>query len=333
MKKGINFLFSFGLILSVIGIVFGLKSKLFDNNLEVYTNGNSVTYAGNKVLKVNKGKTGKINILLNTSDSGFYSYELNLPESIELYYDRSMEKKVNKLYKIYNENNNRERVVIYYKNTGDNYQGNLNLSVKRGDIGGTILNKASSKDLFWSDEYRSLIENVEFLYDEDYKCLDNCFNLSSNVFDVYGELILKDGKYDLKIVSDSLIYLPNDSSYMFDDFDSLKSIKFNNVSSQFVNNMSYMFSNNDSLEFIDLSDFDTSNVKNMSGLFRNDVLLKEIDLSSFVFNDDLEYNYIFKNIDSESIVYVKSSFEQAFVFGLNVYIRPGTWTVSNIIVK
>ena len=97
--------------------------------------------------------------------------------------------------------------------------------------------------------------------------------------------------------------------------------------------MAYMFSNNKKLEEIDLSTFDTSNVNNMEGLFKNDENLKQIDISNFTFNKELESNNIFKNINPKSIVYVKSSFEQAWVFSLNIYIRPGTWTKENIKIR
>ena len=192
-----------------------------------------------------------------------------------------------------------------------------------------MLNKSSENDLFWQD--KANIEEVEFAYEENPVC-NECYNLSSSVTKVYAKL--EENK--LKIVSDYIIYLPEDSSYMFDNFENLKSIKFANINTKYVKNMAYMFSNNKKLEKIDLSTFDTSNVNNMEGLFRNDENLKQIDISNLEINpieENLKCNYIFKNIDSESIVYVRTPQEQAWVFGLNIYIRPGTWTKDNIKIK
>ena len=86
------------------------------------------------------------------------------------------------------------------------------------------------------------------------------------------------------------------------------------------------------LQFIE-KNFNVKKVETMEGMFKNCENLKTIDLSSFTFNETLKYNLIFKNINPNSIIYVKSSIEQAWIFGLNIYIRPGTWTIKNIIVK
>lgn len=333
MKKGINILVSLGFILIVIGVLFGLKTKFLDNSIKVFINSNSTTYLGNKMLKIKKGTTGKIKIDLNITGKGFYSIQLNLPEKLELYEDKELTKKINNLYKFYYEESNQEIINIYYNNQGNDYEGKIELNVKQGKLDGTMLNKATEKEYFWSDEYRPLIENIDFELINNFICEENCFDISSNISKVYAKLISKDNKYDLKIISDTTIYLPKNSSYMFDNFENLKTINFNNIDTKYVENMEYMFSNNKNIEEIDLSKFNTSNVINMTGLFRNDEKLKTIDLSNFTFNENLEYNYMFKNINSESLVYVKTAFEQAWIFGLNIYIRPGTWTINNIIIK
>lgn len=331
MKKGINILIVLGTVISLIGVVFGVKVKFFDNTIKASTNGNSTSYAGNKMLKIKKGATGRFNLELNIEEKGFYFIEFTLPDEIELYSDKSLTKKVERIYNEYT--NSKEKITIYYKNNGNDFHGNPGINVKKGKQKNSMINKSSEKEFFWSDTYRPLIENIVFEYNENPSCEDMCFDLSNSITRVYANLIEKEGKYDLKIVSDYMIYLPEDSSYMFDSFDSLKTIKFNNVNTKYVKNMEYMFSNNKNIENIDLSSFDTSNVINMIGLFRNDEKLKSIDLSNFTFNDNLEFDYIFKNIDSESKVYVKSAFEQAWIFSLNIYIRPGIWTINNIIIK
>lgn len=328
MKKGINAIIIVGTILSTIGIVFGLKVKFFDNTINAYVTKNSTSYSGNKNINIKKNSTGKINIKLNINSNGIYLIEFGLPEQVEIYEDSNLTKRIYHIYKIYNEKT-KENIIVYYKNNGNDINQAIDLNIKRNDLQGTMLNKASENDLFWQD--KANIEEVEFAYEENPVC-NECYNLSSSVTKVYAKL--EENK--LKIVSDYMIYLPEDSSYMFDNFENLKSIKFANINTKYVKNMAYMFSNNKKLEKIDLSTFDTSNVNNMEGLFRNDENLKQIDISNLEINpieENLKCNYIFKNIDSESIVYVRTPQEQAWVFGLNIYIRPGTWTKDNIKIK
>ena len=322
MNKGINTMIIVGIILSTIGIVFGLKAKSFNNTINIYITENNISYS-EKNINIKKDDKGKIN--LNINSEGIYLIEFNLSEQIELYEDSNQTKRIYHLYKTHEEKT-AENIIVYYKNNGNDINQTLNLSIKKNSLQGTMLNKAEENELFWQDKKN--IEEIEFSYEENPIC-NECYNLSSSVTKVYAT---KEGT-KLKIVSDYTIYLPENSSYMFDNFENLKKIKFDNINTKYVKNMAYMFSNNKKIEEIDLSSFDTSNVNNMEGLFKNDENLKQIDISNFTFNKELESNNIFKNIDSKSIVYVKSSFEQAWVFSLNIYIRPGTWTKENIKIK
>ena len=328
MKKGINAIIIIGVILSTIGIVFGLKTKFLDNTINAYITEKNISYSGKKTINIKKNSSGKINIKLNIDSKGIYLIGLGLPEQVELYEDIDLTKRIYNMYKIYNEET-KENIVIYYKNNGNDINQAINLNIKRNDLQGTMLNKALDNTLFW--ENKAKIEEIEFAYEENPVC-NECYDISSSITKVYANI--EDKK--LKIVSDYTIYFPEDSSYMFNNFENLKKIKFNNIDTKYVKNMAYMFSNNKKLEEIDLSTFNTSNVDNMEGLFKNDEKLKQIDISNLEINEieeNLKYNYIFKNINSESIVYVKSSQEQAWVFSLNIYIRPGTWTTNNIKIK
>lgn len=331
MEKGINILITLGIILITIGITFGIKSKYQNNTIKIITNGENTTFIENKKLKIKKESTGTIKIEI-TIEPGFYLIELNAPKEIELYKDKELTTKIAKIYKTYN-TKKVEQLKIYYKNNGNDYQGNLKINIKKGNENGTIQNKAKQKEYFWQDTYRNKIETIEFLKEETEKCEENCFDISNDITKVYAKLIKNENHYDLKITSNTTVYLPKDTSYMFANFENLKTIKFNNINTTNIENMAYMFSNNPKLEQIDLSNFNTTNTNNMTGLFRNNINLKTIDISNFTFNENLEYNYIFKNINANSKVYVKTSFEQAWVFSLNIYIRPGTWTVKNIIIK
>ena len=219
--------------------------------------------------------------------------------------------------------------MIYYKNNGENYHGNISINAVKSDLTGSMQNKAASKEAFWSDEYRPYIENIEFIIDGNFECKELCFDISEGINKVYAKLIKKEETYDLQIISDMQIYLPDDSSKLFSNFPKLKNINFKNTNTEYVIDMSYMFAENTNIENLDLSSFNVKKVETMEGMFKNCENLKTIDLSSFTFNETLKYNLIFKNINPNSIIYVKSSIEQAWIFGLNIYIRPGTWTIKN----
>lgn len=333
MKKLINTLIFGGFLLIIVGAVFGIKTKLIKDEIIAYVDINNSVHIENGKLKIKKGESGEINIKISTEEEGFYLFKLTLPDEIKIYEDKNQTKEIKQIYKIYNNKSDNDNITLYYENTGNDYQGDLNLYARKGELSGTIINKATQKEYFWSDEYRPLIENIEFILDEDFICDDLCFDISSNISKVYAKLILNNNKYDLKIVSDTTIYLPEDSSYMFSEFDNLKNIEFNNIDTKYVNNMENMFADNKNIKKIDLSKFETSNVSNMIGLFKNCLNLEEIDISNFTFTNNIEYNYMFQNVNPDSIIYVKSAFEQAWIFGLNIYIRPEKWTSENIIIK
>lgn len=89
-------------------------------------------------------------------------------------------------------------------------------------------------------------------------------------------------RYDMVLYADvDKIYLNQDASYMFHNFDLLETIDLSLLDTSKCTNMSYMFLNNPSLTSFDLSNFDTSSVINMSGMFSGCSSLTTLDVSSF----------------------------------------------------
>ena len=87
-------------------------------------------------------------------------------------------------------------------------------------------------------------------------------------------------------------------SWMFFNCSSLKSIDLSSFNTNKVTNMSYMFSQCSSLELIDLSSFNTNNVTNMMGMFYRCLALELIDLSSFNTNKVTNMSIMFSNCSS-----------------------------------
>ena len=98
-----------------------------------------------------------------------------------------------------------------------------------------------------------------------------------------------DGKYYIAHEEDGTIYFPEDSGYLFSDFDiekpkeytKLTSITFDHIDTSKVTTMNGMFEGCESLEKLDLSNFNTSKVIEMGRMFNGCFDLTELDLSSF----------------------------------------------------
>lgn len=332
MKKESKTLTLIGLVLIMIGVLFGLKDKLIDKNIKVVVKDNIITYKNGQNYTINQGEKGKINIKINTNKAGIYKIEfLNLQEGLNIYSDSKYTEKIDAIYKIY-DTPLVEEFVVYYKNDGQKYNGNIKLETKNSSMIETMVNKASTKEYFWSDEYRPYIENIDFIKNNNFICQDLCFDISNEVGKVYANLIKLDDKYDLQIISDMEIYLPIDSSYMFNNFENLKNVNFANINTKYTKNMSYMFANNPNLESLDLSSFNTQNIENIEGMLMNSTSLNTIDLSTFKF-ENINTNNLFMNVNNESTIYVKSSVEQAWIFGPNNTNKPENWKAKNVLVK
>lgn len=331
MNKNVRTLILIGAILIGIGIIFCIKNKVIDKNIEICVLNNSTTYKNNRTV-ANKGKKGKINIKMNVDKAGFYRIDfINLQEGFNIYSDSEYNNKISSIYKIYNDSI-RDEFSVYYKNDGDKYNVDIKVEVKYSENVETMTNLAHTKEYIWSDEYRPYIESITFEKNNDFICEDLCFDISNKIGKVYAKLIKKENNYDLKIISDTEIYLPIDSSYLFSDFTNLKNIEFSNINTNYLENVSYMFAQDPKLEKLDLSIFNTLKIKNMDYMFMNSSMLKEIDLSTFTFDDKTTDN-LFMNIKEDSIIYVKSSIEQAWIFGPNNTNRPQSWKARNVLIK
>ena len=98
-------------------------------------------------------------------------------------------------------------------------------------------------------------------------------------------IILPDGvsKTDVRyiVVDPAGATLPQDSSYLFNNFTSVKSIDLRGADTSKVQNMCSMFGNCRNLTSLDLSSFDTSNVTDTGWMFYHCENLTSLDLSSF----------------------------------------------------
>lgn len=79
----------------------------------------------------------------------------------------------------------------------------------------------------------------------------------------------------------SKIYLPKNSSLLFDSYENMEDIDLSPIDTSHVTNFNQMFNRDRKLKKLDLSRFDTSKVTNMSWMFTSCESLEELDLASF----------------------------------------------------
>lgn len=92
-----------------------------------------------------------------------------------------------------------------------------------------------------------------------------------------------------------MIRLPEDSSYLFEGFTNLESIKLGGFDTSLVKNMRGMFSNCRRLTKLDLSGFNTAKTTDMSEMFYNCHDLEEINFSGFNTSQVTTMSYMFYN--------------------------------------
>ena len=150
---------------------------------------------------------------------------------------------------------------------------------------GTVINVgSSSSNIFGSTLSKYSVESISFVNHENIPegatSWDASVEKNQSIKGWY--VVNSNGMYDVYIGSKSgIISFPEDSSYMFSSFSSLKTINFNNVDTSQVTNMSYMFSSSYYLGNMDFSKFDTSNVTTMYRMFYYVYInLTEVDFSS-----------------------------------------------------
>ena len=137
----------------------------------------------------------------------------------------------------------------------------------------------------------------------------NVKKINTKIFEKYIEIYVNDKKinfdykYNIKDSKEIKVKfkfktLLTDTSYMFCECPSLKSIDLSSFNTTNVNNMSYMFSYCSSLESIDLTSINSINVNNMSYMFASCSSLKSIDLSSVKATNVNNMSYIFYSCSS-----------------------------------
>ena len=125
--------------------------------------------------------------------------------------------------------------------------------------------------------------------------------LKGNVLNSVAGIVLPDGvnKNDVQHidVDSSGATLPQDSSWLFENFTNVTSIDLTGADTRNVTNMDYMFYYCENLTELDLSSFDTSCVEDMSGMFIACANLTELDLSSFDTSSVNNMEYMFDCCD------------------------------------
>ena len=92
------------------------------------------------------------------------------------------------------------------------------------------------------------------------------------------------GKYEhlvKRIKARETVYLPEDSSGLFQGYRNLVDVDFSNFNTSKVKNIDFMLCDCSSIKCVDFSNFDTSQVTRMMGLFKGCLLLEKLDLSNF----------------------------------------------------
>lgn len=124
-------------------------------------------------------------------------------------------------------------------------------------------------------------------------------------------------KYDLYIGADGGVIANQDSSYLFEKFESVISINFNNnFDTSNTTKMTTMLGYLKSLKEIDISSLDTSLVTDMPSLFRCDISLTALDLSSLNTNNVTSMSNMFSTWDGYNNAKLNSALEK-ITFGEN----------------
>lgn len=92
------------------------------------------------------------------------------------------------------------------------------------------------------------------------------------------------GKYEhlvKRIKAREAVYLPEDSSGLFQEYENLIGVDFSNFNTSKVKNIDFMLCGCSSIKYVNFSNFDTSQVTRMMGLFKGCLLLEKLDLSNF----------------------------------------------------
>ena len=182
---------------------------------------------------------------------------------------------IKNIFKYNNNFNNNEINATYMKN-----EKTINL-LHNYDLSEDLIYEVKQSYLEAQKEINS--ENVEIFINE--KKINFDFIYTS---DEIGEIKVK---FKFK-------KLLTNTSYLFYNCSSLKSIDLSSFKTTKIKNMISMFENCISLESLDLVSFNTSNVENMSFMFRSCSSLKKINLSLFETDKVRDISYMFMDCSS-----------------------------------
>ena len=283
--------------------------------------------------KVNPGDSGSFTVTMDASGSTVDMYatleldRTNLPTNLKFYTTSEHKSELHKYYSFLEQNGTKsETLTIYWywnpyiSDEEDSKFINkesveANIRVSAVQISGYVTMKngydfSTGGTEFWNNTYRPYIRTINFgndLSNLPSSCTEEnlCFDVTSdgNTKKVYGYLIdsgLKDSNnpeqilYNLYIVSEVPIFAPADCTSIFERFNKITQINFNNnFNTSKVTNMSDMFSGCSSLTSLDLSSFNTSNVTDMNSMFEGCSSLTNLDLSSFNTSKVTNMHYMF----------------------------------------
>jgi len=277
------------------------KNKLKENDIFIlqFPNGNDLSFSYGKILSfkdnkiihntsTDKGSSGspiirrsKENYIIGLHYGGFKNnknqYKFNLATSFDSILYNIKQQYYNEINCIYIPKKNKSEINLLH-------DYNLDVEGWNKNFKNEYL-KAKNNIKIFEENIDIYINNEKIKFDFKYKIKDSKEIKAKFIF----KKLLTNTSYmfyncsSLKSIDLSLFNTTNvnNMSNMFYDCSSLESIDLSSFNTTNVNDMSYMFCGCSSLKSIDLSLFDTTNVNNMYFMFCDCSSLKTIDLSSF----------------------------------------------------
>ena len=229
---------------------------------------------------------------------------------------------------------------IYKSSLAGNYKGYdftvINQDVKMdvlSDISNTILNGAKNNKYFWNGSYIGKIKNITFKIDDLANYTTNIVSNDNNEnapWDVsrkqdnsiiaYLETNSDDNTlYNLYIVSNKIIKLPEDSSGFFNNFGVLVNLNgLENIDTYNVLNMNRMFSWSTNIVNLNLTSFNTSNVTDMSYMFDDMLNLALLNLGdNFDTSNATNMKNMFTNCNNLETLNLGVKFDTSKVTNMN----------------
>ena len=118
---------------------------------------------------------------------------------------------------------------------------------------------------------------------------------------VYAYYVPNGSNYDVYMLSNSDIYLPKDSSRLFQDMSALTSVDTSNLNTSRVELMNHLFFRCSALKEVDLSNFDMQNVTTVRSMFNLCSALKSVDVSKWDTSSLTDTSYMFYKAGMETL--------------------------------